>query len=98
MSEQPLDRRPASAGDLQGVNQRLAEMIVYAMNLLRAGPVTITAMRVVRRGEDRKQDAAIFKDDLPTHPGKVEILLQYWFFYAYDEWRAPVAGGRHHRP
>ena len=49
-------------------------------------------VRVVRRGEDAKQDAAIFKDDLPTHPGKVEILLQYWFFYAYDEWRAPVAG------
>ncbi len=31
--------------------ERLAEMIVSAMNLLRAGPVTITAMRVVRRGE-----------------------------------------------
>ncbi|KFG69220.1 hypothetical protein JH26_13700 [Microvirga sp. BSC39] len=36
--------------------ERLAEMIVSAMNLLRAGPVTITAMRVVRRGEH--QDAA----------------------------------------
>ena len=31
--------------------ERMAEMIVSAMNLLRAGPVTITAMRVVRRGE-----------------------------------------------
>jgi hypothetical protein len=31
--------------------ERLAEMIVSAMNLLRAGAVTITAMRVVRRGE-----------------------------------------------
>jgi hypothetical protein len=31
--------------------ERLAEMIVSAMNLLRAGPVTITAMRIVRRGE-----------------------------------------------
>jgi hypothetical protein len=36
--------------------ERLAEMIVSAMNLLRAGPVTITAMRVVRRGEH--QDSA----------------------------------------
>ena len=36
--------------------ERLAEMIVSAMNLLRAGPVTILAMRVVRRGEH--QDAA----------------------------------------
>ncbi len=35
--------------------ERLAEMIVSAMNLLRAGPVTITAMRIVRRGEH--QDA-----------------------------------------
>ena len=31
--------------------ERLAEMIVSSMNLLRAGPVTILAMRVVRRGE-----------------------------------------------
>jgi hypothetical protein len=35
--------------------ERLAEMIVSAMNLLRAGPVTITRMQVVRRGEH--QDA-----------------------------------------
>ncbi len=31
--------------------ERLAEMIVSAMNLLRAGPVTILAMTIVRRGE-----------------------------------------------
>lgn len=36
--------------------ERLAEMIVSAMNLLRAGPVTICAMQVVRRG--RHQDAS----------------------------------------
>jgi hypothetical protein len=30
--------------------QRLAEMIVSAMNLLRSGPVTIRAMQVVPRG------------------------------------------------
>jgi hypothetical protein len=35
--------------------ERLAEMIVSAMNLLRAGPVTITRMQVVQRGEH--QDA-----------------------------------------
>ncbi|WP_445504484.1 hypothetical protein [Microvirga sp. G4-2] len=33
--------------------ERLAEMIVSAMNLLRAGPVTIFAMKIVRRGEHR---------------------------------------------
>ena len=45
--------------DIEGdtiAHDRLAEMIVSAMNLLRAGPVTITAMRVVGRGEH--QDAA----------------------------------------
>ena len=44
--------------DLEGdavAPERLAEMIVSAMNLLRAGPVTITRMQVVRRGEH--QDA-----------------------------------------
>ncbi|MCG7391829.1 hypothetical protein MHY87_02780 [Microvirga sp. ACRRW] len=35
--------------------ERLAEMIVSSMNLLRAGPVTIFAMKTVRRGEH--QDA-----------------------------------------
>ena len=44
--------------DIEGDNvepERLAEMIVSAMNLLRAGPVTITRMQVVQRGEH--QDA-----------------------------------------
>lgn len=31
--------------------RRAAEMLVSAMNLLRAGPVTIHALQVVRRGE-----------------------------------------------
>ena len=38
--------------------ERLAEMIVSAMNLLRAGPVTILAMRVVRRGEHQDSTPA----------------------------------------
>jgi hypothetical protein len=40
--------------DLPGTSvsvQRAAEMLVSSMNLLRAGPVTILAMEVVRRGE-----------------------------------------------
>ena len=40
--------------DISGADptpERLAEMIVSAMNLLRAGPVTILRMEVVRRGE-----------------------------------------------
>jgi hypothetical protein len=38
--------------------ERLAEMIVSALNLLRAGPVTIFAMNVVRRGEHQDTEAA----------------------------------------
>jgi hypothetical protein len=37
---------------------RLAEMVVSAMNLLRAGPVTIYRMTVVRRGEHADGEAA----------------------------------------
>lgn len=39
-----LPRATVSAG-------RAAEMLVSSMNLLRAGPVTILSLRVVRRGE-----------------------------------------------
>jgi hypothetical protein len=39
--------------------ERLAEMIVSAMNLLRAGPVTIFSMQIVRRGEHQGDDPAI---------------------------------------
>ncbi len=38
--------------------ERLAEMIVSAMNLLRAGPVTILSMQVVRRGEHQDDTPA----------------------------------------
>jgi hypothetical protein len=38
--------------------ERLAEMIVSSMNLLRAGPVTILAMRVVCRGEHQDSTPA----------------------------------------
>ena len=40
--------------DIEGTDvsaARLAEMIVSALNLLRAGPVTIYGMEVVRRGD-----------------------------------------------
>lgn len=47
--------------DLEGGDvtpERLAEMIVSALNLLRAGPVTIQAMTVVRRGEHQDAEPA----------------------------------------
>jgi hypothetical protein len=47
--------------DIEGENVlpgRLAEMLVSAMNLLRAGPVTISRMEIVRRGEHRDGEPA----------------------------------------
>ncbi|HZH11670.1 MAG TPA: hypothetical protein VEZ24_15010 [Microvirga sp.] len=38
--------------------ERLAEMIVSSMNLLRAGPVTIFSMEIVRRGEHQDSNPA----------------------------------------
>ena len=38
--------------------ERLAEMVVSALNLLRAGPVTIQAMRIVCRGEHQDAEPA----------------------------------------
>ncbi|MFC4172310.1 hypothetical protein ACFOYU_09590 [Microvirga sp. GCM10011540] len=45
--------------------ERLAEMIVSAMNLLRAGPVTIHAMTIVRRGEHRDAEPAAVPGGTP---------------------------------
>jgi hypothetical protein len=48
--------------DIEGSSvtpERLAEMIVSALNLLRAGPVTIFAMTVVRRGEHQDAQATV---------------------------------------
>jgi hypothetical protein len=39
--------------------ERLAEMIVSAMNLLRAGPVTINRMEIVQRGEHQDAEPAV---------------------------------------
>jgi hypothetical protein len=48
--------------------ERLAEIVVSAMNLLRAGPVTITRMEVVRRGEHRDAEPAAEPRRLPPAP------------------------------
>jgi hypothetical protein len=45
--------------------ERLAEMVVSALNLLRAGPVTITAMAIVRRGDHQDSEPA-FLPGLPS--------------------------------
>lgn len=70
--------------------ERLAEMIVSAMNLLRAGPVTITRMHVVPRGAH--DDAAPSADGLSTpaavraHYGEVRALAAAKTVTRLDAW------------
>ncbi|MDQ3742674.1 MAG: hypothetical protein M3389_17240 [Actinomycetota bacterium] len=51
-----------------------------------------------RRG--RSHDGYVYvrltptNDPVPPYGARVERLLQYWYFYPYDEWRAPILGGR----
>jgi PPOX class probable FMN-dependent enzyme len=70
--------------------ERLAEMIVSAMNLLRAGPVTITRMQVVPRGAH--DDAAQPAEALATpaavraHYGEVRTLAAAKTISRLDAW------------
>lgn len=70
--------------------ERLAEMIVSAMNLLRAGPVTIMRMEVVPRGAH--DDAAPPADSLATpaavraHYGEVRALAATKTVTRLDAW------------
>ena len=51
--------------------------------------------RVVRRDKPPKDGSPqAFDDRVPPFKDKVKIIVQYWFFYPYDEWRAPVLAGR----
>lgn len=70
--------------------ERLAEMIVTAMNLLRAGPVTITRMQVVPRGAH--DDAARPAEALATpaavraHYGELRALAAAKTITRLDAW------------
>jgi predicted pyridoxine 5'-phosphate oxidase superfamily flavin-nucleotide-binding protein len=70
--------------------ERLAEMIVAAMNLLRAGPVTITRMAVVPRGAH--DDTAQPAEGLATpaavraHYGEVRALAAAKIITRLDTW------------
>ena len=52
-------------------------------------------MRVARRGADAPADGS--PDPFERYgpfADELAILVQYWFFYHYDEWVAPVFGGQ----
>jgi PPOX class probable FMN-dependent enzyme len=70
--------------------ERLAEMIVSAMNLLRAGPVTITRMEVVPRGahDDAAQPAQglATPEAVRAHYGEVRALAAAKTITRLDAW------------
>jgi hypothetical protein len=49
--------------------------------------------RVARR-DGAARDRAAFDERIGPFGDRLTILVQYWIFYAYDEWIAPVVGGR----
>jgi hypothetical protein len=55
---------------------------------IRTGAVYVRVVREDLRGPDAFPDGVgDFYGEAPT------ILLQYWFFYRYDEWTTPILGG-----
>lgn len=70
--------------------ERLAEMVVSAMNLLRAGPVTITRMEVVQRGahDDATQpaDGLTTAEAVRAHYGEVRTLAAAKTITRLDPW------------
>jgi lysophospholipase L1-like esterase len=63
------------------------------VRVIRRHPTPEQEKRFKKRGDD-DGSAAVFG----TLPGPVddtglEALIQYWFYYRYDEWRTPIVGG-----
>jgi hypothetical protein len=52
-------------------------------------------VRVARKGDTRGDEPDPFESFGPEDlRGRLTTLVQYWFFYDYDEWVAPVVAGR----
>jgi hypothetical protein len=51
-------------------------------------------VRVLRKGEPRPDNSPKAFDDVGEYGKRTTILLQYWYFYAYDDWVSPVIAGQ----
>jgi hypothetical protein len=51
-------------------------------------------VRVVRRGAPRPDQSPNAFDRVAPFGDRVTRLVQYWFFYAYDDWVSPVIAGQ----
>jgi hypothetical protein len=53
----------------------------------------VTYVRVVRADSPPKDGTANVFRDVGPYGEDLSILIQYWFFYYYDDWRRPVLAG-----
>ena len=51
-------------------------------------------VRVVHRGEPRPDRSPDAFDRVGRYGAATETIVQYWFFYAYDDWVSPVIAGQ----
>ena len=51
-------------------------------------------VRVVRRGKPRPDRSPNAFDDVGPYGRDVDTIVQYWFFYAFDDWISPVIAGQ----
>jgi hypothetical protein len=51
-------------------------------------------VRVVRRGAPRTDRSPNAFDAVGPYGRSVETIVQYWFFYAFDDWISPVIAGQ----
>ena len=51
-------------------------------------------VRVIRRGEPRPDRSPNAFDAVGPYAGQVQTIVQYWYFYAFDDWISPVIAGQ----
>jgi hypothetical protein len=54
----------------------------------------VVYVRVIKRGEPRPDRSPNAFDAVGRYAGQVETIVQYWFFYAFDDWISPVIAGQ----
>jgi hypothetical protein len=51
-------------------------------------------VRVIHRGAARPDRSPNAFDNVGPYGGRVQTIVQYWFFYAFDDWISPVIAGQ----
>ena len=51
-------------------------------------------VRVIRRGAPRPDRSPNAFDAVGPYGGRAQTIVQYWYFYAFDDWISPVIAGQ----